>query len=56
MQAQVKQGVLAYKRHFGRDPRGYWLPECSYRPRYHWAPPLAVPDVPKDPLAPQRHR
>ena len=49
IQAQVKQGVLAYKRHFGRDPRGYWLPECSYRPRYHWAPPLAVPDVPKTP-------
>ena len=49
IQAQVKQGVLAYKRHFGRAPRGYWLPECSYRPRYHWAPPLAVPDVPKIP-------
>ncbi|MBV9852885.1 MAG: DUF1957 domain-containing protein [Armatimonadetes bacterium] len=49
IQAQVKQGVLAYKRHFGRDPRGYWLPECSYRPRYRWAPPMAVPDVPKEP-------
>ena len=49
VQAQVKQGVLSYKRHFGRAPRGYWLPECSYRPRYHWAPPMAVPDVPKIP-------
>ena len=41
VQAQVKQGVAAYRRHFGRDPRGFWLPECAYRPRYRWAPPLA---------------
>jgi 1,4-alpha-glucan branching enzyme len=40
VQAQVKQGVEAYRRHFGREPRGFWLPECAYRPRYHWAPPL----------------
>lgn len=49
LQAQVKQGVAAYEGHFGRRPRGYWLPECSYRPRYHWAAPLAVPDVPRSP-------
>jgi 1,4-alpha-glucan branching enzyme len=41
VQAQVKQGVAAYRRHFGRDPKGFWLPECAYRPRYRWAPPLA---------------
>jgi 1,4-alpha-glucan branching enzyme len=41
VQAQVKQGTAAYRRHFGRDPRGFWLPECAYRPRYRWAPPLA---------------
>ena len=41
VQAQVKQGVAAYKRHFGRDPKGFWLPECAYRPRYNWVPPLA---------------
>lgn len=46
IQAQVKEGIAAYERHFGRKPRGYWLPECSYRPRYHWAPPVQVPDVP----------
>ncbi len=40
VQAQVKQGVAAYRRHFGRDPKGCWLPECAYRPRYEWAPPL----------------
>lgn len=48
LQAQVKQGVKAYERHFGRRPRGFWLPECSYRPRYKWAPPIEIPDVPKD--------
>ena len=37
IQAQVKQGVRTYKRHFGRDPRGFWLPECAYRPRYRWS-------------------
>ena len=41
VQAQVKQGVAAYKRHFGREPKGFWLPECAYRPRYPWVPPLA---------------
>jgi 1,4-alpha-glucan branching enzyme len=43
VQAQVKQGVVAYRRHFGRDPRGFWLPECAYRPRYRWAPPVPGP-------------
>ncbi len=38
--AQVKQGVAAYRRHFGRAPRGFWLPECAYRPRYHWQSPV----------------
>jgi 1,4-alpha-glucan branching enzyme len=48
VQAQVKQGVATYRRHFGRDPKGFWLPECAYRPRYRWAPPLkemAAPPV-----------
>ncbi len=40
VQAQVALGVESYRRHFGRDPRGFWLPECGYRPRYRWAPPL----------------
>ncbi len=41
VQAQVKQGVATYRRHFGRDPQGFWLPECAYRPRYEWVAPLA---------------
>lgn len=40
IQAQVKQGVITYKRLFGREPKGFWLPECAYRPRYSWAYPL----------------
>jgi len=30
--AQYKTGVESYKRHFGRAPKGAWLPECAYRP------------------------
>ena len=40
VQAQVKEGVASYERHFGRKPRGFWLPECAYRPRYPWASPV----------------
>lgn len=40
IQAQVRQGIRAYERHFGRPPRGMWLPECAYRPGYPWKPPL----------------
>src|SRR5207249_2506288 len=32
LKAQYKIGVESYKRHFGRPPRGIWLPECAYRP------------------------
>ncbi len=46
IQAQVRQGVQTYLRHFGRRPRGFWLPECAYRPRAPWAPPDMV--VPPD--------
>jgi 1,4-alpha-glucan branching enzyme len=42
VQAQVKQGVQTYVRHYGRQPSGFWLPECAYRPRYAWNPPIAA--------------
>jgi len=29
---QYKTGVESHKRHFGRAPKGFWLPECAYRP------------------------
>ena len=40
IQAQVKTAIKAHVRHYGRRPRGIWLPECAYRPRYEWKPPV----------------
>ncbi len=37
---QVSLGCRTYRRHFGRAPRGIWLPECAYRPRYVWERPV----------------
>ena len=28
--AQIQIAVANYKKHFGRQPRGIWLPECAY--------------------------
>jgi 1,4-alpha-glucan branching enzyme len=28
--AQIEVAVANYKKHFGRQPRGIWLPECAY--------------------------
>ena len=33
---QMKLASENYKKHFGRKPRGTWLPECAYRPSYEW--------------------
>ncbi|HHT9124999.1 MAG TPA: glycoside hydrolase family 57 protein [Candidatus Brocadiia bacterium] len=30
--AQVQAGCNNYKKHFGKLPKGFWLPECGYRP------------------------
>jgi len=32
IQAQIRTGIESYKAHFGRAPKGIWLPECAYRP------------------------
>ncbi|MDC4204785.1 MAG: DUF1957 domain-containing protein [Candidatus Manganitrophus sp.] len=32
VRAQVEIGAREYERHFGRRPRGIWLPECGYYP------------------------
>jgi 1,4-alpha-glucan branching enzyme len=37
---QFKLGVETHKRHFGRAPKGFWLPECAYRPGEGTRPPL----------------
>ncbi|HSE93786.1 MAG TPA: 1,4-alpha-glucan branching protein domain-containing protein [Methylomirabilota bacterium] len=36
---QLRTAVETHRRHYGRRPRGIWLPECAYRPRYAWTPP-----------------
>jgi len=33
VRAQIMTGIDSYRRHFGREPRGIWLPECAYRRR-----------------------
>lgn len=32
IRAQIRTGLREYVRHFGRKPRGFWLPECVYAP------------------------
>jgi len=46
--AQIGLGVQTYEKHFGRKPRGIWLPECAYRPRYAWKSPAEPNAVPWD--------
>jgi 1,4-alpha-glucan branching enzyme len=38
IRAQIRAGKEAHRRHFGREPRGIWLPECAYRPSGPWYP------------------
>lgn len=40
LQAQTNMAVKTHTRLFGARPRGIWLPECAYRPRYEWTPPV----------------
>lgn len=40
VRAQVKAGVHVYRKHFGRDPEGIWMPECAYRPAGYWTNPI----------------
>jgi 1,4-alpha-glucan branching enzyme len=35
--AQVRIGIETYKHYFGCPPRGFWLPECAFRPA-EWLP------------------
>ncbi|MGA2506002.1 MAG: 1,4-alpha-glucan branching protein domain-containing protein [Chitinispirillaceae bacterium] len=32
VRAQISVGCDAYRRHFGCDPKGFWLPECGFYP------------------------
>jgi 1,4-alpha-glucan branching enzyme len=46
---QLRTAVESHVRHFGRRPRGIWLPECAYRPRYQWAPPVGAAKAQRGP-------
>ncbi len=43
--AQFKTAVDSYKRIFGREPTGVWLPECAYRPGYRWKNPITGEEI-----------
>ncbi|HEY3323142.1 MAG TPA: 1,4-alpha-glucan branching protein domain-containing protein [Planctomycetota bacterium] len=32
IRAQIQVAVVNYRKHFGRSPKGIWLPECAYAP------------------------
>jgi len=40
--AQIRTGVAAFERHWGKKPRGMWVPECGYRPNGEWQAPVAA--------------
>lgn len=40
IQAQVKLAIATHRHHYGKPPRGIWLPECAYRPAYKWRSPI----------------
>ena len=40
LRLQLRTAVETHRRHFGREPRGIWLPECAYRPRTEWVAPV----------------
>jgi len=39
---QLRLAAATHARHFGHHPDGIWLPECAYRPRYEWTPPIGA--------------
>ncbi len=45
VRAQLRTAVETHIRHFGRQPRGIWLPECGYRPASLWSYPVLDADI-----------
>jgi 1,4-alpha-glucan branching enzyme len=38
LRGQFKTGTDTYKKYFGQNPKGIWLPECAYRPKTNSRP------------------
>ena len=34
--SQIQLAVDTHKKYFGKDPKGFWLPECAYRPKQNF--------------------
>lgn len=49
---QVQLASANYKKHFGREARGIWLPECAYRPSYNWKSLIPIAPFHKEHLRP----
>jgi len=45
--AQIALAKQTHRKHFGSDPKGIWLPEAAYRPRYNWIPPVGDDKTPR---------
>ncbi|MEI8134775.1 MAG: 1,4-alpha-glucan branching protein domain-containing protein [bacterium] len=41
IRAQIQIAIATHEKYFGKRPKGIWLPECAYRPRYWWTPQTA---------------
>ena len=40
IRAQLRAGAASAQRALGFKPKGFWLPECAYRPGGPWKPPI----------------
>ena len=37
---QIRTAVETHQKHFGKKPKGMWMPESAYRPGYKWKHPM----------------
>ena len=47
--AQLRVAIDTHTEHFGKKPRGVWLPECGYRPAGMWSPPAGPAEIQRRP-------